>query len=176
MKSLKKGNIQPNFVCKECSSIPLLGINFSFQKRESSGTLSDTIELFSYCIYEHKNKSKIKNKKIRKTPFDKLNFSEITEKNIEIICESCKKLEIKYHCFDCKRNICQNCFEYHKNHKYYCNKKYISKKELKQIKDDFNKSQINLDKNLKAILKQINEFELQLNDHYIKIIRKLMKN
>ena len=155
-KSSKKKNIQTNFFCQKCSCIPLLGINFSFEKKGKSEILSNTCELFSYCIYD--------NKSIEKILINKINFSEISENNKEIECESCKILEVEYHCFDCKRNICKKCFEYHKNHKFYYNREYISEKELAQIKDDYNKSQKNLDKNLKMISKQIDEYESQLKE------------
>ena len=155
-------NIQPNIYCMECSCIPLLGINFNFINNNKNQKLSDLYELYSYCIYEHKNKDK--NKKINKIIFDKLMIknSEVTQNKLEIKCEKCKNKEIEYHCLDCQRNICKNCFGVHKTHKYYNNKGYISEKELEQIKNEYDKSRINLDRNLNLISKQIEEFELQL--------------
>lgn len=162
MTAPKNLNIQPNIYCMECSCIPLLGINFNFINNNKNQKLSDLYELYSYCIYEHKNKDK--NKKINKIIFDKLMIknSEVTQNNLEIKCEKCKNKEIEYHCLDCQRNICKNCFGVHKTHKYYYNKGYISEKELEQIKNEYEKSRINLDRNLNLISKQIEEFELQL--------------
>ena len=152
-------NSELNIICPECSNTPLLGIKFSYENKN----IADICELYSYCIFEH-NKE---NKKI-----DKINFENIIlnkDKNeiksdLGIKCEFCEEKVIEYHCLDCKRNICKECFENHKEHNFYYNKNYISEEELKQINFKFNESQKNIKTNLEIIYKAIREYESQLKE------------
>ena len=89
----------------------------------------------------------------------------ISIKNPSILCEYCKKEYISYSCLECKRNICENCFNFHKSHKFYSNKEYLmTKDELKKIKENFNKSKNILEQNISLIDKQINKFKSELNN------------
>ena len=159
MSSKIKQNLAPNILCPECSNIPLLGFNFAYEGKN----LSDTCELFSYCIYNHDNK---------KNQIEKVNFFDIFKKNTKkskqnkqiFKCEFCKKKKIEYHCIDCVRNLCKECISNHKGHKYYNNKEYISEEELNEIKKNFDESQKNLEKNLRLIQEKINEFESKLEE------------
>ena len=159
-----------SILCPECSNIPLLGINFSFDSKNNNQTLSNMCELYSYCICEHKDKKK--NNKVHKTFIDKINFVRIDNNNIiEIKCENCKTKKAEYYCLNCQRNICKDCFMYHNNHKYYYNKEYLSNKEIKQIKEEYYKSCETLDKNLNSISKNIDEFDSKL-----KTLKQLFKD
>ena len=160
MSSKIKQNLAPNILCSECSSIPLLGFNFSTESKN----ISEVCELYSYCIFNHDNN---KNKKVDKINFEnifKKNSKKTKKKNIDLSCEFCKEKDIEYHCIECKRNICKECFENHKSHKYYYNKEYISDKELKDIKKNFEESQNNVKENLDLINKKIEEYETQLEE------------
>ena len=152
-------NLESNVICPECSSIPLLGLNFDYEKED----LTDLCELYSYCIFNHNNKNKILNK----NNFDKLfiNNKENNKKyNSNIKCEYCKKNYVEYYCIECQRNICSKCFENHKKHKYYYNKDYLSEEEINKIKNKFIESKNNNKKNLDLIQKKIKEFESELNE------------
>ena len=161
MSSKTKQNLAPNILCPECSSIPLLGFNFAYDSKN----ISDVCELYSYCIFNHDNNNS--NKKVQKIYFEnifKKNSKKSKKKNIKILCEFCKEKNIEYHCIECRRNICEECFENHKSHKYYYNKEYISEKELKDIKNKFEESQKNVKENLDLIYKRIQEYETQLEE------------
>ena len=159
MSSKIKQNLAPNIICPDCSNIPLLGFNFTYEGQN----LPDSCELFSYCIYNHDNK---------KNQIEKINFDDIFKKNTKknkknkhiFKCEFCKKKNIEYHCIDCVRNLCQECFTNHKGHKYYNNKEYISEEELNEIKKNFDESQKNVKKNLKLIQEKIDELESKLEE------------
>lgn len=151
-------------ICKECSNIPLLGIEIL----DDSDNLKDIIKLFSYCIFNHKNKEN----RIKEYSMNDLHLNDeksiqkiISIKNPSILCEYCKKEYISYSCLECKRNICENCFNFHKSHKFYSNKEYLmTKDELKKIKENFNKSKNILEQNISLIDKQINKFKSELNN------------
>ena len=153
-------NLAPNILCQNCSCFPLLGFNFSLENKN----LSDICELYSFCIFNHNNKKET----IQRNNLDDI-FKTKTKKkskkiNFNVICEFCKEKDIEYHCLDCQRNICKDCFENHKEHKYYYNKEYISEKELNEIRNNFEESKKNVDKNLDFISKKIVEFESQLEE------------
>ena len=161
--------MEPNIICHKCSNIPLLGFNFDHENKN----LSDSCELYSYCIFEHENKKK----KLHKYHLDDI-FDDDNGKNkkcnFRVFCEVCKEKEIEYHCFDCQRNICKDCFEDHMGHKYYYNKDYISEEDLKEINNKFKESQDNVKKNLDIIYNRIKKFEEQLK--YLKKLYEQFKN
>ena len=159
MSSKIKRGLPPNINCPYCSSIPLIGLNFLYENKN----LSEVCELYSYCIFNHGNKKKESYKNKLDNIFNKNTKKIIQDKN-NLKCEFCKKNDIKYHCIDCQRNICKDCFTHHKKHKYYYNKEYISEKELNEIKINFEKSQKNIKKNLNLINNKIKEFESQLEE------------
>lgn len=154
-------NLEPKIVCPECFNIPLLGINFDSEAEN----LNDYIDLYSLCIFNHnKNKESKLHKNNLKDIFSNNNSIKINKSSSkELFCECCNKKPIEYYCLNCKRNICKNCFEYHKNHKYYYNYDYISEDELKQINEELNKSKNNLDSNYSLIEKIISKYETQLS-------------
>ena len=102
-------------------------------------------------------------------------FNKASKNNIiynkDLICESCNKKLSEYYCLDCKRNICKNCFDYHKSHKYYCNYDYIPEKELKIIQDNLEKTKNTTKFNFYLIQYKIAEYQQQLNN-LIKIYEK----
>ena len=149
-------NLEPNIICHECSNIPLLGFNFNYEKED----LTNSCELYSYCIYNHNDKKELLNK----NNFDNLFLNSKKYNNNKLKCDSCKKEFVEYHCIECKRNICSKCFKNHKNHKYYYNKDYISEEEINKIKNKFIESKKNNEKNLNLINEKIKEFELELNE------------
>ena len=151
-------NLEPKICCPGCLNMPLLGINFN-QEVEN---LNNYIDLYSLCIFNH---NKNKESKLHKDNLNDIFSNNIKidkSKNKELHCENCNKKPIEYHCFNCKRNICKNCFEHHKNHKYYYNYDYISEDELKKINEELNKSKTNLDSNYSLIEKIISKYETQL--------------
>ena len=153
--------MQPNLLCPECLNIPLLGIKFSIDTKNNNQSLSNMCEIYSYCIYEHNEKKE--SNKVHKTSLDKINFVENNKTNInQIKCEKCKTKIIEYYCLECKRNICKDCFVNHNKHRYYYNKEYFSVKELNQIKEEYDKSRENLDKNLNLISIKIDEYDSKL--------------
>ena len=82
-------NIESNIICPECSSIPLLGINFNYENQN----LSDSCELYSYCIFGHNKEKKI----INQINFENIFLNSdkmIEERNIKIKCEFCKRKNI----------------------------------------------------------------------------------
>ena len=83
-------------------------------------------------------------------------------------------MNIEYFCLDCKRNICNKCFYYHKSHKYYYNKKYISEEEFNKINNNLEISKKNIEKNMKLINEKINKNELELNE--LKLLYEKYKN
>ena len=91
-----------------------------------------------------------------------------------MICEFCKKKYIEYHCLECRRNICNDCFENHKGHRYYYNRDYISEEEIIKIRSIFNESQDIIKTNIELINKKIIEFESQLNE--LKALLTIYKN
>ena len=160
MSSILNPNFDQNIICPDCSCIPLLGINYSYEKEN----LSDVCELYSYCFFDHNKKDKTIQKYSLETMFKNKSKKKNKKINYNVICESCKKKNIEYHCIECQRNICKKCFENHKAHKYYDNKKYIPEKELKEIKNKLEESKKNIQKNLDLINEKINEYESQLNE------------
>ena len=68
MSSKIKQNLTPNFLCPDCSNIPLLGFNFAYENKN----ISDVCELFSYCIYYHDH---------QKNQVKKINFENLFETN-----------------------------------------------------------------------------------------------
>ena len=160
MSSILNPNFDQNIICPDCSCIPLLGINYSYEKEN----LSDVCELYSYCFFDHNKKDKTIQKYSLETMFKNKSKQKNKKINYNVICESCKKKNIEYHCIECQRNICKKCFENHKAHKYYDNKQYIPEKELKEIKNKLEESKKNIQKNLDLINEKINEYESQLNE------------
>ena len=123
-------NLLSNIICPECSSFPLLGFNFDYENKN----LSKSCELYSYCIFDHKKKKKYLTKKILDDIFiNKDGNNRIS--NYLIKCEACNTKEIDYHCLDCKRNLCTECFKYHMKHEFYHNKIHMSDIELNEIKN-----------------------------------------
>ena len=154
-------NLEPKIFCPECFNIPLLGIKFN----EEAENLKRYIDLYSLCIYNH---GKTKETKLHENNLDDIfsnkNTTKIKKSNSkELKCENCNKKSFEYHCINCKRNICKDCFEYHKDHKYYYNYDYISSDELKQINEKLNESKNNIDSNYSLIEKIISKYETQLN-------------
>ena len=153
-------NLEPKFKSTEFSNIPLLGLSFN----KEAENLNDYIEIYSYDIFNHK--------KVNKITLNLNNLDNIfsIDKNNDINncnnlnCENCKKNPIEYLCYDCKKNICKNCFKYHKEHKHYNNYDYIPEAEIEKINDKFTKSKNIINSNLTLIEKQISEYETQLND------------
>ena len=155
-------NIEPKILCPECFNIPLLGINFN----EETENLKSYLDLYSLCIFHH---SKTKESKLNKNNLediftnDNSLFKNDTSNNKKLNCENCNKKPFEYHCFNCNRNICKECFEFHKSHKYYYNYDYISEDELKKINEKLNESKNNIDSNYSLIEKIISKYETQLN-------------
>ena len=119
----------------------------------------------SLCIFHH---SKTKESKLNKNNLDDIftndnSIKNDTSNNKKLNCENCNKKPFEYHCFNCNRNICKECFEFHKNHKYYYNYDYISEDELKKINEKLNESKNNIDSNYSLIEKIISKYEKQLN-------------
>ena len=156
---MSNSDFSSNIECSECSNIKMLGINFEYQNKN----LEKLTQIYSLCPFKQ---SKNKNL-IQKISLDDL-FSKMNENNIycesNIKCEFCNKLPFQYHCIECRRNICINCFGYHKTHKYYYDKDYISEKELENIKNNLNKSKSVAKMNSDNIEKYIKNFETQLNE------------
>jgi len=149
-----------NIACPDCSCQPLLGINYSYENEN----LSDVVELYSYCVFDHNKKYKVTTKYNFEIVFKNKSKKKNKKINQNMICESCKEKNIEYHCIECQRNICKKCFENHKSHKYYCNKEYIPEKEFKEIKNNLEESKKNIQKNLELINERIKEYESQLNE------------
>ena len=153
-------NLEPKILCPECFNIPLLGIDFN----QEAENLNSYIDLYSLCIFKHK---KTVEEQLLKNNLDNI-FSNINSLNNntsnfkELYCECCNQKPFEYHCFNCKRNICKNCLEYHKSHKYYYNYDYISADELQQINKKLKQSKITLDSNYILIEKIILKYEEQL--------------
>ena len=157
MSSKKKKYLFQDIACENCSNIPLLGINFNYENKN----LSEVCELYSYCIYNDEKKD---TQKIKFNDIFRKNIKKINIPNNKIKCEFCKNKYIQYHCIQCERNICENCFSNHKEHRYYYNKDYISEDELEKIKNNLDESQKNLIKNMDLIYNKIKEFESQLEE------------
>lgn len=156
---LNYGNISSNLKCSECSNIKMLGIKFE----SASKNIEDIIYIFSSCIHKHPNENKLIEKISLNDLFIKDN--DINSKcTSNIKCEYCKEKPIQYYCLECKRNICLNCFKFHKTHKFYYDKDYISQKELEDIENNFDESKKTLKINLKLIENQIHKFESQLDE------------
>ena len=154
-------NLEPKILCPECFNIPLLGINFN----EETENLKSYLDLYSLCIFHH---SKTKESKLNKHNLDDIFTNDNSIKNDtsndkKLNCENCNKKPFEYHCFNCIRNICKKCFEFHKNHKYYYNYDYISEDELKKINEKLNESKNNIGSNYSLIEKIISKYETQLN-------------
>ena len=100
-------NFEQDLICPECCNPQLLGLNFN----EESIDINNFIELYSYCILNHKRDIV----SLQKNNFNYI-FSNKKKNSIiydkELKCECCNKKPFEYHCFECKRNICQKCFEY----------------------------------------------------------------
>ena len=152
-------NLDQNIICPDCFNIPLLGLNFN----EKDDNLKNLIEIYSYCIYHHKNYNKAN---LNKNYLNNIISNSKRTNNIiitkEINCEYCNKKPFEYHCLECKRNICKNCFAYHKNHRHYYNYDYISEQELEQINNKIISSNDNINYNIDLIEKQILKYELEL--------------
>ena len=125
-----------NLICSQCSNIKMLGINFE----NKNPYLKDNTHIYSYCIYNHLKNSNL----IDNISLDNLFISSTSNNDmiceLDIKCDYCKEDKIKYHCLECKRSVCKNCFQYHKTHNFYNNENYISDSELEKIKTDFDKS------------------------------------
>ena len=148
--------LEKNILCSKCFNIPLLGIEFLNKAK----TVSDIIKVHSFCLY-HKNYFKV-NEFLLNNIYKKKEINK-NEKNIKINCDFCQKNENEYLCFNCKRLICKKCFNYHKSHKVYENKKYlISKEDIDIINNKYESAKANLNKNLVYIRNQINTFKSQL--------------
>jgi len=152
-------NFDKNIICPDCFNIPLMGLNFN----EEADNLKDFIEIYSYCIYNHKNNNKAS---LKQNYLDNIIYNSKSTNNIiltkEIYCEYCKKKPFEYHCLECKRNICNNCFVYHKNHRYYHNYDYITEEDLEQINNNIKKSNDNINYNIDLINKRIVKYESEL--------------
>ena len=152
-------NLDKNIICPDCFNIPLMGLNFN----EEADNLKDFIEIYSYCIYNHKNNNKAS---LKQNYLDNIIYNSKSTNNIiltkEIYCEYCKKKPFEYHCLECKRNICNNCFVYHKNHRYYHNYDYITEEDLEQINNNIKKSNDNINYNIDLINKRIVKYESEL--------------
>jgi len=152
-------NFEQDLICPECCNPQLLGLNFN----EESIDINNFIELYSYCILNHKRDIV----SLQKNNFNYI-FSDKKKNSIiydkELKCESCNKKPFEYHCFECKRNICQKCFEYHKTHRYYYNYGYISERELEEINNNFENAKKYTDLNIMLIESQIIKYEMQLNN------------
>ena len=100
--------LESNIICPECLCIPIIGFNFVYENIN----ILEVCELYSYCIFNHKNK-KTKTNKIN---FYNLNLDDFINMkyNFKEKCDLCKMKDIEYHCLDCKRNICSECFKYKK--------------------------------------------------------------
>ena len=148
--------LEKNILCNNCLNIPLLGIEFLNEAKN----ISDMIKLHSFCLC-HKNNHKA-NEFLLNNIYKKKEKNK-NEKKVKINCEFCKINENEYLCLNCKRIICKKCFNYHKSHKVYENKKYlISKDDLVIIDDKFESAKKNLNNNLVYIRKKINSFKSQL--------------
>ena len=145
VKSVLDDMLEKNILCNKCLNIPLLGIEFVNEAKN----ISDIIKLHSFCLY-HNNSNKA-NEILLNNIYKKKGENK-TEKNIKIHCECCKKNANEYLCLNCKRNICKECYKYHKSHKIYENNKYlISKDDLNKIEDKFKGAKANLNRNLMNI-------------------------
>ena len=155
-------NFEQDIICPECCNIQLLGLDFN----EDSDDINNFIDLYSYCIYNHKRNNKTQVQKNNLNDIFSNNKKSINNiiYNKDIICESCNKKLSEYHCLDCKRNICKNCFDFHKSHKYYCNYDYISERELKIIEDNLVKTNNKVNLNFSLIQYKILVYEQQLNN------------
>ena len=110
-------------------------------------------------MFNHDNKNKI-NEILLKDLFNNTQKNYIIKDNNAILCDNCKKLPIDYSCINCKRNICKNCFNYHKSHKFYENNKYLLSQET--LNNNFTKAKEILNNNLSLIENQINIFKSQI--------------
>ena len=156
---MSSNNFASYMICSECSNSKMIGIDFEKGNKE----LEENIKVYSFCVYKHEKKDQL----IEKISLNDLFLKDDNNKmkcELKINCEYCNENPIHYHCLDCKRNICINCFKYHKTHKHYFDKDYISEIELEKIKNKFDKSKSTIEINLSLIEKQINNYELQLKD------------
>ena len=158
---MKKNNdlnetIENNIICNKCLNIPLLGIDFSYN---SENNFIDT-KIYSFCLFKHdKNVKEVSLNNIFENKNEKIkNICEISD----IKCEYCRKSSIFHLCIECKRNLCNKCKKYHKSHKTYDNDKLLTKNELNQIDDNFNKSKNIMNRNLILINNYINKYKSQL--------------
>ena len=150
-------NFEQDLICPECCNPQLLGINFN----EESIDINNFIELYSFCILNHKRDIAC----LQKNNFNYI-FSDKKKNSIiydkELKCECCNKKPFDYLCFECKRNICRKCFDYHKTHRYYYNYGYMSEEELKEINNNFEKDKKFTELNNILIESRIKKYEMQL--------------
>ena len=100
------GGIQQTYLCQECHTFPII----DFVDKEN---------IYYNCGCE--NKEQQQNKKENYQKNIKKYLEDISPKKNLIIEEkcSCKEGTISHYCFDCKKNICDNCQKNkeNKNHK-----------------------------------------------------------
>ena len=148
-----------NIICSKCSNIKMVGVDFEYQNKK----LENIVNIHSLCAFNQKENKELIHKMSLGDVFSSTCKNTINyESNTK--CEYCIKTPIEYHCIECKRNICTNCFKYHKTHSYYYNKNYLSEKELEKIKNNLNKSKNIAKINYDNIEKHIKNFESQLNE------------
>ena len=154
--TISKVNYENNFICKECSNIPLLGLKFVCEPKK----ISDILKVYSYCIFNDKNnKDEVKELNLTNISNQKDNRDE------EIKCENCKKYSIDYTCLKCKKSLCEKCRSYHESHKLYNNKEILlSKEEFEKINNNYIKSKRVINENLSKIEKKINNYKEQINE------------
>ena len=158
-------NFEQDIRCPECCNVQLLGLNFN----EESDNINNFIDLYSFCIFNHKrNKASIQKNNFNHT-FNSNSYDSIIY-NKDLKCECCNRKPFEYHCFECKRNVCKNCFYYHESHRYYYNFGYLSEIELQEISDNLKRAKSQTDLNMISIEKCILKYEIQLN-----ILKQLFK-
>ena len=158
-------NFEQDIRCPECCNVQLLGLNFN----EESDNINNFIDLYSFCIFNHKrNKASIQKNNFNHT-FNSNSYDSIIY-NKDLKCECCNRKPFEYHCFECKRNVCKNCFDYHESHRYYYNFGYLSEIELQEISDNLKRAKSQTDLNMISIEKCILKYEIQLN-----ILKQLFK-
>ena len=152
-------NFEQDIICPECCNVQLLGLNFN----EESNDINNFIDLYSFCIFNHKRLKPCLQKNNFNYIFNSKEYNNIIY-NKDLKCENCNKKPFEYHCFECKRNICSKCFDYHKTHRYYYNYGYISEKELEEINNNLQRAKNNADLFMKIIKSFIIKYEMELNE------------
>ena len=169
-------NIDTNFNIDE---IPLLEINYEDENN---------------YIYNRKNKKRyspfsldvIQQHKCPKCGNKIYNFKYINQKKLNEFCDCsnnkekknyssivCKCLEhylnYKYYCYYCEKNLCQKCYEFHKDHYTIdLNKILINAKECKEKIENFGKNIVEMEENFENIIndstKEINNLKISFKN------------